>query len=155
MGFFFSFVGDLVKTSARRIQETDLSLISLKNWTELIQYIPNKHHHKQGVKLHPVTNSATRYPLHTPVYCGKKQSGPLSHLVTIGDIVKDLLTQAIIYLWTIFALAHPCRIPLWTSDTNDGPLYSTTKGIPILLNNANSKEKQCPYFTKGLLIVLS
>ena len=94
--------------------------------------------------------------LYTPQCTVGKSSQDLCHtLVTPSDIAKDLLTQAIIYLWTIFTLAHPCRIPLWTPQTNDGPLYSTRKGLPTLLNNTNPKEKQCLYFTNGLLIALS
>ena len=78
----------------RQLISIDESLIGLKNRTELIQYIPNKHHHKWGVKLYAVTDSGTGYPLHTSVYCGKKQSGPSSEFGHSYDVVKDLLTKA-------------------------------------------------------------
>lgn len=42
-----------------RLISIDESLIGLKNRTELIQYIPNKHHHKWGVKLYSVTESSS------------------------------------------------------------------------------------------------
>lgn len=45
----------------------DESLIGMKNRTELMQYIPNKHHHKWGVKLYSLTDSVTGFPLHTMV----------------------------------------------------------------------------------------
>ena len=78
----------------RQLISIDESLTGLKNRTELIQYIPNEHHHKWGVKLYAMTDSGTGYPLHTSVYCGKKRLGPSSQLGHPYDVVKDLLTKA-------------------------------------------------------------
>lgn len=72
----------------------DESIIRLKNRTELIQYIPNKHHHKSGVKLYAVTKSHNGYPLHTTVYCGKRHAPASSEFGHSYDVVLDLLTQA-------------------------------------------------------------
>lgn len=38
----------------KQLISIDESLIGLNNRTELIQYIPNKHHHKWGVKPNPL-----------------------------------------------------------------------------------------------------
>ena len=66
----------------------------MKDRTELIQYIPNKHHHKWGVKLYSLSDSATRFPLHTMAYCGTKRLQPPSEFGHSYDVVKELMTEA-------------------------------------------------------------
>ena len=139
----------------------DESLIGLKNRTELIQYIPNKHHHKWGVKLYAVTDSATGYPLHTSVYCGKKRAGLSSEHGHSYDVVKDLMTQAHL----LNKGYHLFEDNLYTSPTLaeylfgqrtllTGTLRSNRKGVPTILKNAKPKE-ECSYFRKGHLLALS
>lgn len=73
----------------KQLISTDESLIGLKNRTELIQYIPNKHHHKWGVKLYAVTESSSGYPLHTMVYCRKKRSQPALNLAILMMLLES------------------------------------------------------------------
>ena len=71
----------------------DESLTGMKNRTELMQYIPNKHHQKWGVKLYSITESSTGYPMHM-VYCGKQRSAPASEHGHSYDAVMQLLSEA-------------------------------------------------------------
>lgn len=55
----------------------DESLIGTKNRTQLIQYLPNKHHHKWGIKLWMLCEAITGYVLAFTVYRGKRDNtGP-------------------------------------------------------------------------------
>ena len=59
-----------------------------------MQYIPNKHYHKWGVKPYAVTESSTGYPMHTMVYCGKQRSDPASEHGHSYNVVMNLLSEA-------------------------------------------------------------
>lgn len=50
----------------------DESLIGTKNHTQLIQYLPNKHHHKWGIKLWMICDAVTKYCLGFTCYKGAK-----------------------------------------------------------------------------------
>ncbi|GFO23711.1 PiggyBac transposase uribo2 [Plakobranchus ocellatus] len=56
----------------RQELSVDESLIGTKNRTQLIQYLPNKHHHKWGIKLWMLCESFTAYVLACYVYRGKR-----------------------------------------------------------------------------------
>lgn len=146
----------------RQLISIDESLIGLKNRTELIQYIPNKHHHKWGVKLYAVTDSATGYPLHTTVYCGKKRSGASSQFGHSYDVVKDLMTKAGLFnkgyhLFVDNFYTSPTLAEfLFKNQTLlTGTLRANRKGVPNLLKKAKPKAKECSYFRKGPLLALS
>lgn len=145
-----------------RLLSIDESLIGLKNRTELIQYIPNKHHHKWGVKLYAVTESQTGYPLHTTVYCGKRRAPAASELGHSYDVVFDLLTQAGLlnkgyHLFVDNFYTSPTLADhLFSNDTLlTGTLRSNRKGVPAVIKAAKPKEKECVYFRKGSMLCLS
>lgn len=50
----------------------DESLVGTKNHTQLMQYLPKKHHHRWGVKLWMMCDSVTKYCLGFTCYKGKK-----------------------------------------------------------------------------------
>lgn len=50
----------------------DESLVGTKNHSQLLQYMPNKHHHKWGVKLWLLCDSVTHYCLSFFCYKGKR-----------------------------------------------------------------------------------
>jgi hypothetical protein len=50
----------------------DESLVGCKSRTQLMQYLPNKHHHRWGVKLWVLCEAATGYTVHFDVYRGKQ-----------------------------------------------------------------------------------
>lgn len=50
----------------------DESLIGTKNHTQLMQYLPNKHHHRWGIKLWMLCDSVTNYCLAFSIYRGAK-----------------------------------------------------------------------------------
>lgn len=52
----------------------DESLIGTKNHTQLLQYMPNKKHHKWGIKLCALCDSATKYCLRFFCYKGAKNN---------------------------------------------------------------------------------
>ena len=140
----------------------DESLIGLKNRTELIQYIPNKHHHKWRVKLYAVTKSQTGYPLHTTVYCGKRCAPAASEFGRSYDVVFDLLTQAGLLNKGYHLVVHNFYTSptltdyLFSKDTLiTGTLHSNRKGVPAVLKTAEPKEKECVYFRKGSILCLS
>ena len=52
----------------------DESLIGTKNKTQILQYLPNKHHHKWGIKLWMICEAVTGYVLGFTVYKGKRDN---------------------------------------------------------------------------------
>ena len=134
----------------------------MKNRSELMQDIPNKHHHKWGMKLYSVTDSATGFALHTLIYCGKKCSRPSPEFGHSYDAVDELITEAGLFnkgyhlfvdnFYTSPTLAEYLysKRPLLT-----GTLHSNRKGVPQMLNAAKPKEQDCLYFRKGPLLALA
>lgn len=145
----------------KQLISIDESLIGLKNRTELIQYIPNKHHHKWGVKLYSVPESSSGYPLHTLVYCGKKRSQPASEFRHLYDVVKELMMQANLltkgyhlyvdnfYTSPVFAEYFFPQKTLLT-----GTLRANRKGVPAMLKSAKPKVGECFYARKGPLLAV-
>ena len=52
----------------------DESLVGTKNHTQLLQYLPNKHHHRWGIKLWMLCDAVTNYCLAFFVYQGAKRT---------------------------------------------------------------------------------
>lgn len=50
----------------------DESLVGTKNHTQLMQYLPNKHHHRWGIKLWMLCDSVSKYCVAFFVYRGAK-----------------------------------------------------------------------------------
>ena len=70
----------------------DESLIGTKNKTELLQYMPKKHHHKWGIKLWMLCESASGYVLSFNVYRGRRGNAPEAGLSY--QVVMDLMTMS-------------------------------------------------------------
>lgn len=145
-----------------RLISIDESLIGMKNRTELMQYIPNKHHHKWGVKLYSVTDSATGFPLHTLIYCGKKRSRPSSEFGHSYDVVDELMTEAGLFnkgyhLFVDNFYTSPTLAEYLYSKRTllTGTLRSNRKGVPQMLKAAKPKEQECFYFRKGSMLALA
>ena len=146
----------------KQLISIDESLIGLKNRTELIQYIPNKHHHKWGVKLYAVTESSSGYPLHTMVYCGKKRSQPASQFGHFYDVVRELMLEASLFhkgyhLYVDNFYTSPTLAEfLYTQRTLlTGTLRANRKGVPVMMKSAKPKVGECFYARKGPLLALS
>ena len=129
---------------------------------ELIQYIPNKHHHKWGVKLYAVTESSTGFPLHTMVYCGKKRSQPASQFGHSYDVVRELMLESSLFnkgyhLYVDNFYTSPTLTEfLYTQKTLlTGTLRANRKGVPLMMKSAKPKVGECIYVKKGPLLALS
>lgn len=68
----------------------DKSLVGTKSRSQLLQYLPNKHHHKWGVKLWMLCDSVSRYCLGFFCYKGSKATGNKMKGLTF-DVVTKLL----------------------------------------------------------------
>ncbi|KXJ08603.1 PiggyBac transposable element-derived protein 4 [Exaiptasia diaphana] len=140
----------------------DESLIGMKNRTQLIQYIPNKHHHKWGVKLYSVTKSSTGFPLHTMVYCGKRGEGPPSDKGHSFDVVDKLinisgLTNKGYHLFVDnFYTSVTLAEHLYDKGVMlTGTMRSNRKGIPKMIKQAKPKIQECIYAKNVHTLVLS
>ena len=147
---------------SKQLISIDESLIRLKNRAELIQYIPNKHHHKWGVELYAVTESSSGYPLHTMVYCGKKHSQPASQFGNSYDVVRELMLETSLFnkgyhLYVDNFYTSPTLAEfLYTQKTLlTGTLRANRKGVPVMMKSAKPKVGECFYAKKGPLLALS
>uniref|UniRef100_A0A1B6H1M9 PiggyBac transposable element-derived protein domain-containing protein n=1 Tax=Cuerna arida TaxID=1464854 RepID=A0A1B6H1M9_9HEMI len=68
----------------------DESLVGTKSHSQLLQYLPNKHHHKWGVKMWMLCDSVSRYCLAFYCYKGSKKSGEITKGLAF-KVVKKLL----------------------------------------------------------------
>ncbi|KAG8331337.1 zinc finger protein [Homalodisca vitripennis] len=62
----------------------DESLVGTKNYTRLLQYLPNKHHHKWGIKLWVICDSITNYCLGFTCYKGASFSDDREEIKKYG-----------------------------------------------------------------------
>lgn len=80
--------------TAHQQLSVDESLIGTKCQTQLMQYLPNKHHHRWGVKLWVLCDSVSNYCLNFICYKGKKGSNNQKEVKNEGlgfTVVKSLL----------------------------------------------------------------
>lgn len=73
----------------------DESLIGTKGQTALMQYLPNKHHHRWGIKLWVLCDSVSNYCMSMLCYKGKKSSENREEIKKFGlgfTVVKTLLS---------------------------------------------------------------
>ncbi|UYV82392.1 hypothetical protein LAZ67_21001916 [Cordylochernes scorpioides] len=68
----------------------DESLVCLKNRTRLLQYMPNKHHGRFGIKLWMLCEARTGYCLQFYVYKGVIYHVVMDNFFTSVDLAKDL-----------------------------------------------------------------
>ncbi|KAK3795291.1 hypothetical protein RRG08_065254 [Elysia crispata] len=79
----------------RQELSVDESLIGTKNKTQLIQCMPNKHHHQWGIKLWVLCESVTAYVVAFFVYKGKRGAADDEGGLGLGhEVVIKLLNMA-------------------------------------------------------------
>lgn len=74
----------------------DKSLVGTKNHTELLQYLPNKHHHRWGIKLWMLRDSVSEYCLAFHIYRGAQSAADRLEIQQNGlahTVVMKLLTM--------------------------------------------------------------
>lgn len=78
----------------------DESLIGTKNRTSLLQYLPNKHHHRWGIKLWVLCDAISKYCLSFYCYKGAKTDNDKKEIKTygLGFIVVNKLMSACNYI---------------------------------------------------------
>lgn len=62
----------------------DESLVGTKNHTQLLQYLPNKHHHRWGVKLWMLCDSISHYCLAFSIYKGARTEDDKEEIKKFG-----------------------------------------------------------------------
>lgn len=120
----------------------DESLVGTKNKTQLIQYLPNKHHHRWGIKLWMLCESLTAYVLACFVYRGKRDQQPadgrgLAHrvVVTLLNMGNYLRKGYHIFYHNFFTSVRLAN-ELWQCRTYiTGTVRRTSKGLPKAVNN--------------------
>ncbi|XP_043263437.1 piggyBac transposable element-derived protein 4-like [Colletes gigas] len=74
----------------------DESLVGTKNHTQLLQYLPNKHHHRWGIKLWMLCDSVSNYCLAIYIYRGAGSAADRFEIQENGlahTVVMKLLTK--------------------------------------------------------------
>lgn len=118
----------------------DESLVGTKSHTQLIQYLPNKHHHRWGIKLWMLCDSVTKYCLAFYVYKGSKNATREQGLAF--NVVKTLMEMGQ-YLgkgYHLFVDNFFSSIPLAkflydNSTFITGTIRRNRKGLPPVLKN--------------------
>ena len=119
----------------RKEVSVDESLIGTKNKTDLIQYLPNKHHHKWGIKLWVLCEASTAYVVSFFVYRGKRDSVPesgLSHKVVVKLLeMADLLRKGYHVFCDNFFTGIQLALDLLTKKTYiTGTIRRNRTGLP-------------------------
>lgn len=70
----------------------DESLVGTKSHSKILQYLPNKHHHKWGIKLWMLCDSVTKYCLAFDCYKGSKKNDGIKEHCLAYKVVKNLLS---------------------------------------------------------------
>ena len=123
----------------------DESLVGLKNRTELMQYLPNKKHHKWGIKLWVLCESATGYVYKLEVYCGKLYTTTRLTFGQSYDVVirlmANLFHKGYILVVDNFYTSIPLAKSLYERGTYViGTLRRNRKFIPGQILTAKLKE---------------
>ena len=146
----------------RQNLSVDESLIGTKNRTQLIQYLPNKHHHKWGIKLWMLCESLTAYLLACFVYRGKRdrpEAGDgrgLAHRVVVtllqmGSYLRKGYHVFIDNFFTSVALLKE----LYNSKTYaTGTVRQNSKGPPKLIKN-KLEPNESAFFRQDFLLATS
>lgn len=114
----------------------DESLIGTKSRSKLTQYLPNKHHHRWGIKLWMLCDSVSKYCLGFSCYKGKLDDGKaehgLAHKVVI-DLLKlgPYLNKGFSLYVDNFFMSLPLADNLFSNMTYvTGTMRRNRKGIP-------------------------
>lgn len=84
--------------TAHQQVSVDETLIGTKSQTAITQYLPNKHHHRWGIKLWVLCDSISNYCMSMICYKGKKGSSEVSKQYGLGYAVVTSLLRACNYL---------------------------------------------------------
>lgn len=140
----------------RKELSVDESLIGTKNKTQLMQYLPNKHHHKWGIKLWMLCEAATAYVYAFYVYRGKRDNVDdtnLSHKVVIKILeMANLLRKGYhVFIDNFFTGIALARELLTKRTYVTGTIRRNRKGLPVGLKK-QLKPGEMSYFRKDELL---
>lgn len=141
----------------------DESLVGTKCHTQLLQYMPNKHHHKWGIKFWMICDSISRYCLGFFVYKGAKsleektaiKSNGLAYTVVMKLLqLGNYLNKGYhIYIDNFFT-SIPLAKHLYSLGTYvTGTIRKNRKGIPEALKT-KFKTISNRYFRLGSLLLI-
>lgn len=114
----------------------DESLVGTKSHSSMTQYLPNKHHHRWGIKLWMLCDSVTKYCLGFQCYKGKKDGAIQEHGLAYKVVNKLLkigqyLNKGYHLFVDNFFLSLPLAKYLFSQQTYvTGTLRRNRKGIP-------------------------
>nr|XP_031836771.1 piggyBac transposable element-derived protein 4-like [Nomia melanderi] len=94
--FYLFFTNILLETIVGIRMSIDESLMGTKNHTQLLQYLPNKHHHWWRIKLWMLCNSVSNYCLAFYIYRGAQSAADRFEIQENGlahTVVMKLLTM--------------------------------------------------------------
>ena len=140
----------------RKQLSIDESLIGTKNKTQLMQYLPNKHHHKWGIKLWMLCEAATAYVHSFYVYRGKRDNVDdtnLSHKVVVKLLeMSNLLRKGYHVFIDNFFTGIKLALELLSKRTyTTGTIRRNRKGLPVGLKK-QLKPGEMSYFRKDELL---
>lgn len=138
----------------------DESLVGLKNRTRLIQYMPNKKHHRWGLKLWVLCESETGFVYRLFVYQGKEHSAAPSRFGQGYDVVMKLMeglfNQGHVLVVDNFYTSVPLLNRLLELDTHCvGTLRRNRKYLPQGLKDAKLKPGEKKYWRAGTLLAVA
>lgn len=140
----------------------DESLVGTKNHTQLLQYLPNKHHHKWGVKLWMLCDSVTNYCLGFTCYRGARDENKeeikrlglgyvvVTKLLEMGNYFKKGFHVVCDNFFTSVSLAQH----LFSNQTFfTGTIHKTRKYLPPKIKERFSVGQKS-YFRRNELLLL-
>lgn len=143
----------------------DESLVGTKSHTAMTQYLPNKHHHRWGIKLWMIVDSVSNYCLGFFCYKGKKYQGQppnedkdqsLAYSVVVKLLeMGQYLNKGYHVFVDNFFMSIPLAQHLFAKETYiTGTMRRNRKEIPIKIKEKLGVGHQC-YMRKGELLMLS
>ena len=119
----------------------DESLVGLKNRTSLMQYMPNKKHHRWGIKLWVLAESSTGYVYKLRVYTGKvldqMKSAFGQGYAVVFTLMENLLGKGYTLVVDNFYTSIQLAKDLYARKTYlIGTLRRNRKGIPKVISDA-------------------
>ena len=146
----------------RQELSVDESLIGTKNKTQLIQYMPNKHHHQWGIKLWVLCESVTAYVVAFFVYKGKRGAADdegglgLGHKVVIKLLnMANLLRKGYhVFVDNFFSSIGLARELFSARTYLTGTIRRNRKGLPALVKT-QLQPGESAYSRQGNLLACS
>ena len=146
----------------RQELSVDETLIGTKNKTQLMQYLPNKHHHRWGIKMWVLCEAATAYVMAFFVYRGKREQANngdtrgLSQKVVVKLLaMANLLRKGYHVFCDNFFTSVQLARDLFAKHTYiTGTIRRNRKGLPNgIKGKLRSGEKS--YFRKGPMLAVA